>query len=178
MKKLILSLCIVSLLSACKKEITELPGDTQTGANTFGAKINGELWGPQGFGPFPADNILVATIVGNDIRIEVQNFASSPNETGMYIYLTNVLAPGTYPLNTTVSHPTTSASYAFYVKRRLSPLSEWITSGSKTGSVTVTKIDRTNKIIAGTFEFSANPILNAGDAPLVVTEGRFDIKLK
>lgn len=178
MKNLIPLFLFVCLMSACKKEITDLPGHTQNGANTFGAKINGEMWGPQGFGPLPADNILVATILGNDIRIEVQNFASSPNETGMYIYLTNVLAPGNFPLNTTVTHPTTSANYAFFVKRRLHPLSEWITTGAKTGSVTVTKIDRTQKIIAGTFSFTAHPILNNEDATLVVTEGRFDIQLK
>lgn len=178
MKRLTILFTLSFFLFSCKKDIKELPGDTQTGANTFGAKINGNLWGPQGFGPIPANDILKATIGGNDVRIEVQNYALAPNETGMYIYLKDVLGPGTYQLNTDVTHPSATASYAFYVKRRLNPISEWITSSTSTGTVVITKIDRTANIIAGTFQFTGAPILNAADPPLVVTEGRFDLKAK
>jgi Family of unknown function (DUF6252) len=176
MKRTIRVLTLAFFLFSCKKEITELPNVTQTGANTFGAKVNGEFWAPQGFGPLPANDILEAAALGDDIRINARNFASSPNETEFAFYIRNVLAPGTFSLNTDASHPTTSSSYGYYVKRRLTPISEWITSSSKTGTITITKIDRTAKIVSGTFEFTANPLV-AGDAPLVVTEGRFDIKL-
>ncbi len=176
MKRTLIAILSAVVLFSCKKEIKELPGNTQTGANTFGAKINGEFWAPQGFGPIPANDILEAAALGDDIRINARNFASSPNETEFAFYIQNVLAPGTYSLNTFASHPTTATSYAYYVKRRLTPISEWVTSASKTGSVTITKIDRVAKIVSGTFEFTATPLV-AGDAPLVVTEGRFDIKL-
>jgi hypothetical protein len=176
MKRTVIVIFSAFVLFSCKKEIKELPANTQTGANTFGAKINGEFWTPQGFGPIPANDILEAAALGDDIRIYARNFASSPNETEFAFYIQNVLAPGTYSLNTTAAHPTTATSYAYYVKRRLTPISEWVTSPSKTGSVTITKIDRVAKIVSGTFEFTATPLVS-GDAPLVVTEGRFDIKL-
>ena len=48
------------LLTACNKEVDELPADTQAGVNTFGAQIDGVKWIPKGFGPFPASNLLEA----------------------------------------------------------------------------------------------------------------------
>lgn len=175
--KLILSAFVITLLISCKKEITELPEPTQTGSNTFGAKINGQLWAPQGFGAIPASNLLEARFIGNDLIINANNFASSPNETGFEIRIIGVTGTGTYPLNTTVSHPGFSASYAYYVKRNLTPQNEWITSATSTGSVTLTKVDQANKIVSGTFRFDALNLYNTPE-PLSVTEGRFDIKLQ
>ncbi len=176
MKQPLLFFILSFFFFSCKKEVSDLPAATQTGANTFGVKVNGEFWAPQGFGPIPANDILEAAMLGNDIRINARNFASSPNETEFAIYIQNVLAPGTYILNANASHPSTSSSYGYFVKRRLTPISEWITSSSKTGTVNITKIDRTARIVSGSFEFTGNPLI-AGDAPLVVTEGRFDLKL-
>ena len=47
MKKLLFVLASVAVLTSCKKEVDELPEPTQTGANIFGAKLNGEFWVPQ-----------------------------------------------------------------------------------------------------------------------------------
>lgn len=175
--KLVLSILVIALLASCKKEITELPDPSQSGSNTFGAKVNGQLWAPQGFGPIPAGNLLEARFIGNDLIINANNFASSPNETGFEIRVIGVTGAGTYPLNTTVSHPSFSASYAYYVKRNLTPQNEWVTSATSTGSITFSKVDRTNGIVSGTFQFNALNLYNTPE-PLAVTEGRFDIKLQ
>lgn len=175
--RLLLVVCTIALLSSCKKEIKELPEPSQTGSNTFGAKVNGQLWAPQGFGPLPASNLLEARFIGNDLIIKANNFASSPNETGFEIRVIGVTGTGTYPLNTNIVHPSFAASYAYYVKRNLTPLNEWVTSASSTGSVTFTKVDRSAGIVSGTFEFSALNLYNTPE-PLAVTEGRFDIKLQ
>ncbi len=164
------------MLASCKKEVTSLPGATQTGANTFGAKVNGVLWAPQGFGPFPAHDILEARMSGRDITINARNFSASPNETEFQLTIFNVTAPGTYLLNTNVVHPNGAASYGYYVKRNITPQNEWLTSSTYTGTVTITRIDAVNMIVSGNFEFDAGSIYNS--EVLHVREGRFDVKIQ
>ena len=177
MKKLLVVCLPVFLLLACKKETTELPPATQTGANTFGAKVNGALWIPKGFGPFPANDILQVRFLANtDMYINAMDISSSPNETEFEILVKNITGPGTYQLNTTVSYPTSSANYGYYVKRTLTPVDEWITSATQTGTVTITKLDIPNHIVSGTFQFNLVNIYDPART-LSVTEGRFDIRL-
>lgn len=163
---------------SCNKEIKDLPPATDTGSNTFGAKVNGNLWKPQGFGPFPANDILESTVAGNDIQIWARNFASSPNETEFYLLIKDVTGPGIYQLDQTIpSHPYPNVSYGYYVKRNVTPQNEWSTSATYTGTVTITKFDKTAKIASGTFQFNAINMYNAPE-PLTVTEGRFDVKFQ
>ena len=175
MKKILLAFLPLILLISCNKD-SELPPVTENGNGTFGAKVDGVAWAPKGFGPFPANDILEARMSGTTITINARNFASSPNETEFQLTIFNVTAPGIYPLNTDVSHPNGAASYGYYVKRRYTPENEWITNSTYTGHVTITKIDMVNRIVAGTFEFNAINMYNAPQ-PLVVTEGRFDVKI-
>ena len=175
--KNILALAVLALLfSSCKKNVDALPAATQTGANTFGAKVDGKLWVPQGFGAFPANDILEARMSGHDIVINARNFSSSPNETEFQLTIYNVTAPGTYLFNTNVTHPNGAASYGYYVKRNITPQNEWLTSSIYTGQVNITRIDDVNMIVSGTFEFNAGSIYNS--EVLHVTEGRFDVKIQ
>jgi len=176
MKKILIACLSIVLLASCKKEVSELPPATQTGANTFGAKVNGVLWAPQGFGSFPANDILEARMSGHDITINARNFSSSPNETEFQLTIFNVTAPGTYQFNTDVIHPNGTASYGYYVKRNITPQNEWLTSSIYTGSVNITRIDDVNMIVSGTFQFDAGSIYNSD--VLHVTEGRFDVKIQ
>lgn len=165
------------LLTACNKEVDELPAATQTGANTFGAKVDGIMWVPKGFGPFPASNLLEARFTTpTSILINARNFASSPNETGFEILVSGVTGTGNYALNTDVTLPAVSG-YGYYLKNRLTPQDEWYTSAEYTGTVTISRLDVANKIVAGTFWFNALSIYNAPHT-IRVTEGRFDIKFK
>jgi hypothetical protein len=174
MKKLFPAIAALLFLVSCKKEITELPAATQTGANTFGAIVDGKLWAPQDFGAINIGTKLEARRINDDILINARNFASSPTETEFAIFIKGGIATGTYLFNTNVSHPSNSASYAYYVKRKLTPEKEWITSSAQTGSVTLTRVDLVNHIVSGTFQFNAASIYS--DPVLVVTDGRFDIK--
>lgn len=176
-RNLIAAVSFVALLAtSCKKQITEddMPPATQTGANTFGARVNGQVWIPQRFGTI-AGNILEARFIGNDLLINARNFASSPNETEFEIRVIGVTAPGTFSFNTNITHPSFAGSYAYYVKRNLTPQNEWVTSATYTGSVTLTRVDMTARIVSGVFQFNALNIYNAPE-PLTVTDGRFDIK--
>lgn len=178
MKNIFILLLFLTVFAGCKKSVDELPAATETGANTFGLKLNGEFWVPQKFAGINAP-VLEAFYSGlGDLRIRAQNFASEPTETEFDIYIKSAKAPGTYQLNRkTDIYPNASASYAYYVKRRLNPLNEWITGAQYTGTVTITKLDPENHIVAGTFEFTAGS-MDSSAAPISVTDGRFDIKLQ
>ena len=178
MKNAILVLTVAAIsFAGCKKEINNLPEPTQTGANTFGTKVNGENWGPLAAGILPTLPILEARFSGDSsVFINARNYSRTPRETEMEIYLNRVSKPGIYKLNqTTAAYPNQSASYAHYVKRKFTIEDEWITGPENGGEVEVTKIDWENKIISGTFNFTAKPLHNSG--LLTVTEGRFDVKI-
>lgn len=179
MKKILLLAAVAFAgFSSCKKEIENLPDATQSGAGTFGAKVNGENWGPLKAGIVPTAPLLEARFAaGNSVVINARNFSRTPIETEMEIYLKGVTGPGTYQLNqTTNAYPNQSASYAYYVKRNLNIEDEWITSTAATGEVVITRFDTASRILAGTFRFTANA--KYGSAPLTVTEGRFDVKVQ
>lgn len=167
------ALCVL-LFSGCKKTIDELPEATQTGANTFGAKVDGVNWGPLG-GSFLTAPVLEAR-AGNDssVFINARNFSRTPTETEMEIHLQRLSGPGTYPLNqATAISPSQTASYGYYVKRKINVEDEWTTGPAATGQVVVTRLDWEKRIISGTFGFMA--AASYGSAPLTVTEGRFDV---
>lgn len=168
------------MFAGCKKSVDSLPGATQTGANIFGLKLGGQFWVPQKFSGInaPTLNAQLSGSNQNDIIITAQNFASEPTETEFQLYIKNIIGPGTYELNqNTDINPNAAGSYAYYVKRKINPLNEWITSVQYTGSVTITKWDLTNMIVSGTFEFTAGSI-DSSASPITVTDGRFDIKLQ
>lgn len=152
----------------------------QSGANTFGLKLDGTYWVPQKFAGINMP-ILEAFYSGTgNLLIRAQNFASEPTETEFDIYLKNVNGPGTYELNqNTDVYPNAAASYAYYVKRKINPLDEWITNPQYTGTVTISKFDTENRIVSGTFEFTAASMDSYNPAsPITVTEGRFDVRLQ
>jgi hypothetical protein len=160
---------------SCKKNVTELPPATQTGANTFGAKVDGSFWVPQGFGIVPTAPLLEATYLPNrDFYLYARNFSSSPTETEFEFLLKGARTTGTYLLNTDVGYPSTAANYGYYVQRRVTPLNEWVTSSQYTGSVILTRVDTIAHIVSGTFQFNALNLYNAPQ-PISVTEGRFDV---
>jgi hypothetical protein len=177
MKKIIIACLALGVFVSCNKEVTELPPITQTGAHTFGAKVDGELFVPRGFASIPDDDILEGRFLPNDdLYINARNFASSPNEKEFELFIKGVTAPGTYQLNsTTPGNPNQGVSYGYYVKRNLTPENEWITNPSYTGTVTITKIDTVNNFVSGTFQFNAINMYGTPQ-PLSVTEGRFDVK--
>lgn len=175
MKKTIIACLAVLLFFSCKKDVKELPAPTQTGANTFGLKLNGTMWVPKGFAGIPDDNLLKARLLGDVLIITAQNFSSSPTETQFDIHIKGITGPGTFSLNTNTGYPNDLTTYAYHVKRRLTPLEEWITSAAQTGSVTVSKLDTSAHIVSGTFQFNAENMTDASKT-ISVTEGRFDLK--
>ena len=164
---------------ACKKNADELPTPSQNGSDIFGCSIDGHFWVPAGFGIVPTAPKLEARYGGNNtVFINARDFSTSPTETEFEIHLKDITGTGTYLLNeATAKYPSQSASYAYYVRRKVTPEHEWITNTQYTGRVEVTAYDTVNNFISGTFEFNAVN-LDDGAQPLHVTDGRFDVKLQ
>ena len=154
-----------------------MPASTQTGANTFGCKLDGSFWVPAGFGIVPTAPKLEARIAGTDLIINARNFSSSPTESEFEIFIKGLTEAGTgnYTLSAGNFYPDQSGSYAYYVHRKFTPDNEWVTTSPYTGSVTITKIDSVNHFVSGTFSFQAINLYNPPQ-PIVVTDGRFDVK--
>jgi hypothetical protein len=171
-------LCLVVFISCKKDNPTELPEATQTGENTFGARIDGEIWMPEPFSSIINSNILEAKYSGTGgLLINASNFKSSPTETEFEIYIHQITGPGTFLLNqNTEIFPMQTANYGYFVKRKFSPLNEWITDATHAGSVTITRYDTVAHTVSGTFEFTAGNIDSTTNA-IKVTEGRFDVKI-
>lgn len=177
MYRVIAVLLILSVFFVSCKKTEELPDPTQTGAHTFGAKVDGELWAPAGFGPFQTAPLIEARyLVNRNLIIQARNFSRSPTETEMEIFIKNVVAPGVYQLNeSTGKYPGQVANYGYYVRRVFTPKDEYITNPQFTGEVVVTRADTVNHIISGTFQFRAMNVVDSTTS-VVVTEGRFDVK--
>jgi hypothetical protein len=170
MKNMIIVLSSLLLFAACKKEVSDLPAATQTGAQTFGAKVNGNLWVPTGLGVIGKPKLEALYSIDHSVYIRARNLASSPKESEFEIYLKNVTKAGIYPLNSN------SGNYAYYVERKLMPTGEWKTNNEYSGQVVVTFTDTATGIVSGTFEFQGASLYN--EAPVSVTEGRFDVKVQ
>ena len=172
MKKILhLLLLPIVLATSCKKD--GLTKETQTGANTFSCKVNGKVFIPcEFFGNKPINvgyNInnskvdLMAECILQDpmkyVSIELNNFhgvgeytLSDSNNICKYeeVYSSNAY-PGALTGNTYTSNLT------------------------RNGKVIITKDDRINFILSGTFEFTAANTHNISDN-VTVSSGRFDVK--
>ena len=168
--KLILYIPLLILLAvqtSCKKE--SLTKETQTGANTFSCKINGKVFIPcNDFDLFVTTTPLYVHYDNNFTRVFIgaQCNKEVPYRR-IYIDLDNFHGVGEYLL----SDVNNSCIYL-----ESDPIDKYYKSQlTKTGKVTITKDDRTNSILSGTFEFTAADKTNPSDM-VTVSSGRFDIK--
>jgi hypothetical protein len=176
MKSHILKLAAILLLftvvsHSCEKEDTnKLPPETQEGKNTFGCYINDILF----------------------VRKRMYNnpFAEYDRETNSLIFGCEW---GTPRVVLYIENPRESEYNNVIFVDLWYDLDEYKENGCRafvgenTGSVFFTKFDTINRIVSGTFEFTArcvnhfygpgDSITYAGNSTVHVSNGRFDIKL-
>jgi hypothetical protein len=171
-------IAITVFITSCKKSVDPLPSETAIGANTFGCKVNGVAYIPSGGDPSggiypisggpsqdPAGNrgLYIQTISGKqDLDLYVKN----ATDTGEYVFELN-----------TVPQPIAviSESYACYGENGIGINTGYhITNAIYTGKIKITRFDRTARIVAGTFSFTAYNATTK--TTIVVTDGRFDRK--
>ncbi len=177
-------LCVTLLAFAscksCKKDAdpeNTLPPATQTGANTFGAVINGQAWVPNGESTIPITRPING---GYDVPNKVVYLRLySSNGVNMYLYVKNVIEPGRYLLNKDTSpRPTVinPENYGLYTTNGATiddPDYNYITTSQITGYVDFTVVNPTTTQLSGTFEFEG--IDFPSGKKIKVTNGRFDV---
>lgn len=169
---LIIAILLSLLFSSCKK--LQLTRATEKGANTFSCIIGGKVF-KTCFGGLFSDPPLTAyagsfgTINGT---IQVATISAACNEKmpykDFYIELDNFHGIGSYLLSD-------SNNYCSYEERY--PDIQYVSKGSSSGKVTITKDDRGNFILSGKFEGTLMNTNNPSDK-IFIKSGRFDIKYR
>lgn len=150
------------IFSKCNKDPLPptLPAETQTGANTFGCKVNGNIYTARGSGN--CYNYLVQYYKSDStLAINTNNGCSN----GLSIFLKSVYEIKDY----TIFIPTFNS---FYYSNSDPVCNRFDRTNSlQSGTITITRFDLPNKIVSGRF----NGVLKQTGCPDVnITEGRFD----
>jgi len=183
MKKLLLLFAVFTLIVSCNKdddptpelripEIDKLPPTTQTGANEVGCLVNGKAFLPEGqltgsvnpyCGYFHDTFSLVFRIIKNK-----DNITGNGTES-IAIYSSNVILTEGEKYILKKDNSNHSARYAI---SKFPNVDTYETTNEVTGELHITKLDKTNNIISGTFWFNA---VNEQGKKVEVREGRFDM---
>jgi hypothetical protein len=175
MKFIILLVFIICLWGACKKANNgedELPLATQTGAGTFGCKINGKVFVPKGFDGTGRPNPHIQydfDLQGQPyLSIQASQFASGTGNGGVDIGFNEINSIGYYNIGNLFS-------IAFGWSNEIGNCgsASWYNNVYYQGGGIITKLDINNRIISGTFECK----FKRPDCDTTkITDGRFDIK--
>ncbi|MCX7610943.1 MAG: hypothetical protein N2043_05060, partial [Ignavibacterium sp.] len=153
-------------------------GNTQTGAGTMSAKVDGVNWSATKIpmSPYPAayanredrGNYTMLSIVGSQIDVNTSSAST------IQFSLLNINSTGEYNLGATTS---TSGNQGIAIIGYSDGKSFGTTGdGEFKGKITITKFDLTNKIVSGTFYFTGQALGGGATGKRVVTEGKFDVK--
>lgn len=169
----LLFFCATMLATSCKKgddepenPIDALPPETQIGAQTFGCLVDGKAFLPKSFG----QNILNAfnQSIGGKFTLVIS--ASNNENTDINIQGLNLdsVEEGTYALtnqgdgNYNIIHIIVSEENRFILE----------TKNGNPGQLIITRHDKQNFILSGTFEYS---LIDNNGKEIKVTDGRFDV---
>ncbi|GEM54107.1 DUF6252 family protein [Flavobacterium branchiophilum] len=180
MKNLILLFALTLTLSCCNKDDNpssskdQLPAETQTGANTAGCLLNGQVFIPHQRGLNAAllcnyeflNGKFYFNLVINDNRESIGKTVSV--RTGEISLATNSI----YPLNisNTIFQPDFIGGGGVY---GIGASNYFYTNSIKTGELKITRLDLSNSIISGTFWFDA---VNSAGETVQIRSGRFDFQ--
>lgn len=170
MKKVIL-LLVVSLpfiLTSCNKD--KLPKATEKGKNTFGCKIDGQIFLPskEKSSWSGVDPILVINSSFDGFIVSARLFGTSSSTS-------KSVTIGLPYLTTTGTHSLKTYGYGEY-KLEYSQGPKYRTNNTNTGTINITRCDTINRIYSGKFSFKAIDE-NTGKT-VNVTDGRFDVQRK
>ena len=185
MKNLILILLTALTLSCCSKDDDkssyQLPTITQTGANTFGAIINGQIMIPRnsiGYIPPGSSHYAVNYRKANDWE-QIQAGDAKTKKGYIYIYIENTEKNGLLKLGIYNIGNSNGASEHELCKNTLitaiiydsKEVQKTYLSITDTGTINITKSN--NDIISGTFSCKLKYKENPNDV-IEIKEGRFD----
>lgn len=174
MKKLILLFITTFVLSCCNNDDNhneQLPPETQTGANTVGCLVNGNVFLPHAEGINPEVNCFYQYIDG-EFFFNIAFFdyrGTTPKAVSVQTRQIDLQVGETYLLNKNVIDDGDfiggGGNFDIGASNR------YFTSVVKTGELKITHLDLQNSIISGTFWFDA---VNANGETVEIRQGRFD----
>jgi hypothetical protein len=159
------------IFASCKKEIEDsLPPATQTGAGTFGCKINGKVYVPKGSSGTGAPNPKVQYDVDLQGKpyLSIETFQYPSDNTGCRITFRYLENTGFFSVKDSLRF-----DYGWP-----SVIGDCGNSSAdpnifSTGGGVITSINLANRIVSGTFAFK---VKNSICDTIFITDGRFDIK--
>ncbi|MBX3257964.1 MAG: hypothetical protein KF862_27785 [Chitinophagaceae bacterium] len=158
--------CLLLSAAHCKKDHFELPPETTTGANTFGCKVNGKVFVPRDGNGQPGlycQYVYLGEGEGGGWFLNIPAIDwRSDDGVGIATDSLQVEEGVTYDFKNQKGFP-----QAFYFKSE-----KYLKRDTASGKLYITKHDKYNRILSGTFEFVGTN--NSGQS-VNVTEGRFDI---
>ncbi len=156
---------------SCKKD--KLPKATEKGANTFGCKIDGVAFEPCKDRGLFGSSSLFASLSVSTITSATILAKCTQNDPYKYVIITlgNFHGTGEYLLSDNENN------ICQYQEPDPSPGNYYSSYYTKSGRIIITKDDRTNYILSGTFEFIAANQDSTNDI-VTVTDGRFDVSYK
>ena len=161
------------VFAGCTKDHL-LPDATSDGRNTFGFKVNGKVWIPDGTPAGKNPAMKPITIEFSRVKADTFSIAIYASASTMdRVQLT--LPKATLGINQlTDSRQYATPSFAIYyddINYR-----HFYQYGVNPGKVVITRLDTLAGVISGTFEFEGQEILKK--QTVSITEGRFDLNIK
>jgi hypothetical protein len=163
-------LLFLSSFTSCQKEdLNILPQETQTGANTFGCNINGQLY-LGGYFPKTAASPLSAEYLSKSKKIIITAYGKINNKAAGSMY---------FEINNPVMKISQNLSIAYYSPGASSNCFQYLAINE--AGIYLSKFDTINKIVSGNFNFlgrCSDALFHiSGNDSIQITQGRFDIKL-
>ncbi len=176
---LLLLIALFSLNAGCKKENSadSLPPITQTGANSFGCLINGNVFVPKGYVPTYYNYRLIVDPTFYDGNFELSVYmVKSDSVIRITIVSDSLRGTGNYPLSDFGKFHILFSKFNKSMTHQYCEC-EGNAIYNRSGYLKITRYDLQNRIFSGEFEATIyNPACGYGN-PIRITQGRFDKQL-
>ncbi len=176
MKKIITVTLILTVFcfAECKKNKLDsngLPPATRDGKRIIGFLLNGQPWTPKGYnGTANLSPDFSMSVASGIFSLSSYRIITSANTEYFGISLKDsvnfIIAPQTFQLGN-------NTLFGVYFSNNTCTYDYFDSEITRSGTLTITKLDRTNGIISGTFSAS---LTKYGCADIKITDGRFDMK--
>lgn len=163
----------------------QLPPETQSGANTFGCYVNGKLFYPRDGTPSVGSDPKGFDMFGdpsgsqkyNELNINNYKDGKPVNNMIIHIQFLDSIGTGQYLLQQSNFNDGIDGIMDNYFLLRAYDYNEnvwkWYSSYENSGMITITRYDKINYIVSGTF--SGKVRTEDSKSEIEITEGRFDI---